>query len=554
LRFLFIALLTAGLIIGTQAISSEVQSPEIIHASELEQVDYNIHSDLVPHDPLLIDNNSDFVDLGCSGNGSISTPYILEGLEIKSTNDTPCLKVIWPVDVYYTIKNCSFSGTTLDDPFPFPWDNGSVDIRSGHGSIVDCEVYNSTIGIVGSFDGIVGNTVRNCSYVNIWVLDSDMVSENTLIRDGWYSMKFESGYTTIEKNRFMRGTDLSDSEQLYMNGNNITIQHNIVECSYIGFYTHGNNFYFYNNTFEIFNRVNNIGVTNNMSFVDCIFRNATDVISTRSITSGYNATLRGCTLINTNYVVQDVGISDYSEVTINNCLFEGSAGIRMYEIWTRVRIIYCTFSGKQLAYAGSPTTAISCTDGKGSLYISNNEIEGYYYGISVTSNNLMIVSCTLEKCIRAIYLQGSSPHVRLTEIVQCDQGIELWANYALIKDNKFQWNDAGIRASSYSGCHDNRIYYNQFISNVQQAEDNGLNNMWDDNVSMGNYWSDYDGSGPYEIWGSAGAEDRWPAYIEPIEEPTSTEGPSGDFPLIPIIIGVLGVLGVVVYVAFKPRR
>jgi len=88
--------------------------------------------------------------------------------------------------------------------------------------------------------------------------------------------------------------------------------------------------------------------------------------------------------------------------------------------------------------------------------------------------------------------------------------------------------------------------------------DDGVNNVWDDGVSLGNYWSDYDGSGPYEVWGDAGAVDRWPMFIEPILPTTTpTEPPFGPPPGPPIIVILLGgviVFAIVIYAVYRPRR
>ena len=69
-------------------------------------------------------------------------------------------------------------------------------------------------------------------------------------------------------------------------------------------------------------------------------------------------------------------------------------------------------------------------------------------------------------------------------------------------------NDIGI--SCNGAARNNRVYYNTIIDNVLNAEDDGLNNTWDDGISEGNYWSDWDGDGEYEISGYANAVDRYP--------------------------------------------
>jgi len=87
-----------------------------------------------------------------------------------------------------------------------------------------------------------------------------------------------------------------------------------------------------------------------------------------------------------------------------------------------------------------------------------------------------------------------------------------------ITNNKFIQNQSGMTCGKNSSY--NLIYYNEFIENgVQNAEDNGTKNIWDDRTEKGNYWSDYygkdennDGVGDteYLIPGTAGAIDEIP--------------------------------------------
>ncbi|GAG96993.1 unnamed protein product [marine sediment metagenome] len=55
--------------------------------------------------------------------------------------------------------------------------------------------------------------------------------------------------------------------------------------------------------------------------------------------------------------------------------------------------------------------------------------------------------------------------------------------------------------SNYNVLYLNRLGYNA----ENNALDNGKrdSNIWDDGVSVGNWWSDYDGTGTYEIMGWA---------------------------------------------------
>ncbi|MFX1566911.1 MAG: NosD domain-containing protein [Promethearchaeota archaeon] len=69
-------------------------------------------------------------------------------------------------------------------------------------------------------------------------------------------------------------------------------------------------------------------------------------------------------------------------------------------------------------------------------------------------------------------------------------------------------------------CENNSIYYNNFIGNNLQAQDNGKKNIWDDG-SVGNFWDDYSGldldynaigDNPQTIFGTAYNQDKFPLF------------------------------------------
>ncbi|GAH83588.1 unnamed protein product, partial [marine sediment metagenome] len=69
--------------------------------------------------------------------------------------------------------------------------------------------------------------------------------------------------------------------------------------------------------------------------------------------------------------------------------------------------------------------------------------------------------------------------------------------------------------------HNNTLYLNTFFENNHlydwQAEDFGLNNSWyNETTHLGNYWSDWSGTGSYSIGGSAGSVDLYPLLFPSI--------------------------------------
>ena len=111
------------------------------------------------------------------------------------------------------------------------------------------------------------------------------------------------------------------------------------------------------------------------------------------------------------------------------------------------------------------------------------------------------------------------------------------SNFMFISFNHFEDNSqhglAIISASSFSFIH-----HNTFIDNSKesiytitddrtgttesQGYDEGNQNMWHDaSTGHGNWWSDWDGVGVYEIDGSANSIDLYPQQIDQNGETTS---------------------------------
>ncbi|NHJ14927.1 MAG: right-handed parallel beta-helix repeat-containing protein [Candidatus Thorarchaeota archaeon] len=99
--------------------------------------------------------------------------------------------------------------------------------------------------------------------------------------------------------------------------------------------------------------------------------------------------------------------------------------------------------------------------------------------------------------------------------------VELFSDYNCILNNDIRLNtDAQISIDSESS--ENVIFGNNLWAGGQCALDNGNLNGWDDGVSLGNAYSDYGGSGPYTISGTAGSVDHYPTLASTTHSTTST--------------------------------
>ncbi|NHJ39280.1 MAG: hypothetical protein FK731_04545 [Asgard group archaeon] len=153
------------------------------------------------HTPILVDSNDDFITLGCEGNGSITDPYIIDGLNITQTGMNAAIK-IQDTTAYFVINCCliltEYIGIYLDhvsDGTGFvinnicissTGDGGGIDLSSSSGcSIISNECSNFMQGIHfnhGSDNIVYGNFIYDNNYqgINIRYSNSNIITFNTI--------------------------------------------------------------------------------------------------------------------------------------------------------------------------------------------------------------------------------------------------------------------------------------------------------------------------------------------------------------------------------------
>lgn len=149
---------------------------------------------------------------------------------------------------------------------------------------------------------------------------------------------------------------------------------------------------------------------------------------------------------------------------------------------------------------------------------SNNTLWNSTRGINMfESGNVTIVNETVYGCSNQGIRVFRTDFVNVSNslVYNTRWGIEVWqAEYSTIIDNQILANfEVGIylnQASRY--C---RVYNNSIGCNNIDAYDYGVDNSWDDEISVGNGWCNYSGSGVYDISGSAGSIDNYPTTIPP---------------------------------------
>ena len=148
----------------------------------------------------------------------------------------------------------------------------------------------------------------------------------------------------------------------------------------------------------------------------------------------------------------------------------------------------------------------------------------------VQSSDCTIDNITAYGCSKGVYLyQSHRISISDSKIFSNSYGIDVeWSGNCSIVGNKIYRNmlrGISLDADTYNcSIYANSVGWNgNLYSGTQEsnAEDFGQDNLWDDNSNTGNYWTDYDGNGPYEInLGSAVSVDRHPHLLNDTSVPT----------------------------------
>jgi len=199
---------------------------------------------------------------------------------------------------------------------------------------------------------------------------------------------------------------------------------------------------------------------------------------------------------------------------------------------------------------------------------NNNASAGYYYGVlidstggrtimNVVSNNLITYNIAAGVQFRGGYSVLNT--ISNNYLYNNTLGIELgsFANNNTIKGNRIgNSTSAGITITIMSQY--NKIYENCFFTNNLHANDNGLNNSWDNGVK-GNYWDNYtgldannDGIGdvPFNITGLSESQDNFPLMSCPVS--TVPSGIPGYDVFLLLFAGVASIIGII-YITKKRK-
>jgi len=218
----------------------------------------------------------------------------------------------------------------------------------------------------------------------------------------------------------------------------------------------------------------------------------------------------------------DINISDSNEIRVVNNVLENEV-IVQYDMYI-TNVTDCLISNNLCTGVAANSLSIS---GSRNIIIDNNTLFRTHSCITLSDTSDCVISNNI------IYKSSNYG-------ILC-YGDSLFTNIS-ITNNLLQENEMGVILGTRS--RNSTISYNTFIDNhpegdSKQAKDSGSNNTWYDIYALkGNFWSDWDGSGPYSIDGDANSFDLYP-----LSNPTIP-------PLIPEFnskISIIIIFSVVIY-------
>lgn len=176
------------------------------------------------------------------------------------------------------------------------------------------------------------------------------------------------------------------------------------------------------------------------------------------------------------------------------------------------------------------------------LQNANVTVQGNYVK-NVNGRGILVSQCpdavisdnTLQGCLIGITVEIDAALVENNMAFECETGILLNAHNSTAVNNAVFWNSGIGLLAGAANCtiYNNYIGFNTDDPEQGQAYEASWLNFWDDGVSQGNYWSDYDGvSDNYTVnpglwWNGV---DHYPMIFEEsvINNPADLEFESGD--------------------------
>lgn len=462
-----------------------------------------------PHPPIRINGNADFTPANgvTGGDGSLATPYILEGWEINASTKTGI--EVRNTDAHFVIRDVlvhsGLNGSimTHDGIYLNYVENGrienSISMYNENGiqmhyanltTVTDGHFKaNREFGILSMFSNI-GTIARNNVTTNLqdgimlYGSDNILVTENEVSNheNGIELSVCDSVDVTLNDVWYnVDGIVVTGSVRVNIEGNDIRYNNQGVLLATTNYAYIGSNAISFNNQTGLFfyssyNPLIKDNVIEENGFFGAYLYSMTDAV------------LESNQILRNNFCGLIIKFSDFTTLKTSNVSFNNDYGVCFESCENATLLNNLVFlngdDGIILTYNG-PTHV----DGND---ISSNGGNGIFLNVSrsVTLDRNMIFSNDWSGILSR---SSTDSIINDNTITGNDYGATFHSSDLMtVSQNNFSLNtQMGILLNNSIN---NEVYHNNIIDNGQQADDNTASNLWDNGYpSGGNYWSDYTG-------------------------------------------------------------
>ena len=418
----------------------------------------------------IIINDTNIASYSSSGIGAIDDPYIIDNLNIDTT-DGNAVKFYY-VTSYFVLRDSNIKGSTYG-----VYVDGGL---SGGVTIINCTL-EGTFAVGGSnahYMTIYNNTLK--------VTDGARFTRGTNFTN---NVMYSTGYGFMSVSQY----DIIVKDNVfYGNKSDISIgsiTNSIIENNIL----HDGSFNLEFNTIsDLLNTSFENNIVNGRPFG--LLVNLSDTIVTGDqygqiyLANSTNIEIEGYSF---DDVYVGLQVFNSTNISINNVNITGRHGLTA-ETVDGLSVENCNFYGE---YYGIQTDSVD-----NNLIIQNNYLEGFRYSIElVTSDKVKIKNNTINSQHTGLGLDEGSDIEIMFNIITCQ-----------IVDEGYQ------SCIDLFGFETASIYYNVFIGLGNEEaylveEWSVTSAVWyNASLEIGNYYSNYNGSGSYTIKGDGGSEDLYP--------------------------------------------
>ena len=414
---------------------------------------------------IYIDEDSDFIDYGFPGNGTLSDPYLLQDMTLSENSTTLSSIRIEDTTKYFIISNNTITAINCNGIY-------IVNVACGTGIIS-----NNTINCLGEF------------YIGIRIRASDGLRiENNIIEycynaiEIWWSEDIEIFYNNIRH---------VSNGLIGVGAHSINFENNILKASNGVIFSYGSS--------HITIKNNYIDAHSGVYFSETTYSEISSNYFEIPYDEGISLYESSNNIIHNN-IIEDAGIgikieSNSNQITLteNTC-----ASSRYYNLFVEsCENIICSRNNISLGTCHN----IVFHNVSIIVFLNNDVVSAGYHGLYFSACSDVFVG---QNYVARNERSG----------IYCDNVDDS----AIINNYIHQNSEYGLLFDTQSS--NNVIYHNEFYNNnlagYSQARDDGENNTWfDPTLKEGNMWMDHEGKGDYYIDGTAHSVDIYPLGSEP---------------------------------------